>query len=189
VLSPQQVVDCSFYSQGCDGGFAYLTAGKFAKDYGMVEEACLPYQGNETTYCPHARLKPCRRWFSNNHRYIGGFYGATTERAMRREIFLHGPVAVGLQVYPDLSKYKTGIYHYTGIPAEDTRLSPDDPLEPVNHALVAVGYGVDARTGEKYWVIQNSWGPEWGDKGYFKIRRGADEVGVESLVMAADPVL
>lgn len=48
-------------------------------------------------------------------------------------------------MYPDLSKYKSGIYHYTGLPPADTRMSDDDPLEPVNHALVAVGYGVDPK--------------------------------------------
>ena len=30
-LSPQDVVSCSNYSQGCDGGFPYLIAGKYAQ--------------------------------------------------------------------------------------------------------------------------------------------------------------
>ncbi|OTF76585.1 hypothetical protein BLA29_014957, partial [Euroglyphus maynei] len=33
VFSPQEIVDCSEYSQGCDGGFGYLIAGKYAQDF------------------------------------------------------------------------------------------------------------------------------------------------------------
>ena len=32
------------------------------------------------------------------------------------------------------------------------------------HALLVVGYGPD------YFIVQNSWGTDWGDKGYAKIR-------------------
>jgi len=40
VFSTQDIVDCSNYSQGCDGGFPYIVAGKYAEDYGIVEESC-----------------------------------------------------------------------------------------------------------------------------------------------------
>ena len=41
-ISPQDVVSCNPYSQGCDGGFAYLVA-KYAQDFGIVQETCFPY--------------------------------------------------------------------------------------------------------------------------------------------------
>ena len=44
-LSPQDVVECSKYSQGCDGGFPYLIAGKYTEDFGAVPESCNPYKG------------------------------------------------------------------------------------------------------------------------------------------------
>ena len=44
-LSPQDIVECSKYSQGCDGGFPYLIAGKYAEDFGAVPEYCNPYKG------------------------------------------------------------------------------------------------------------------------------------------------
>mgnify|MGYP000642681493 CR=1 FL=1 len=45
VFSPQQVVDCAEYAQGCDGGFPYLIAGKFAQDFGVLADSCYPYKG------------------------------------------------------------------------------------------------------------------------------------------------
>ena len=37
----------------------------------------------------------------------------------------------------------------------------------LNHAVAAVGYGVEG--GVKYYIIRNSWGSGWGDRGYIKI--------------------
>lgn len=63
-----------------------------------------------------------------------------------------------------------------------------DPFELCDHAVLVVGYGADARTGEKYWIVKNSWGTGWGENGYFRIRRGNDECAVESLVFESFPI-
>ena len=86
VFSPQDVVHCSEYAQGvknvhfhllspgCDGGFPYLIAGKYAEDFGVVLEECNPYLPDPKGAC--RTQDDCRRYYATGYRYIGGYYGA-----------------------------------------------------------------------------------------------------------------
>jgi len=179
ILSPQEVVSCSQYAQGCEGGFPYLIAGKYAQDFGLVEEACFPYTGTDSPCKPK---KDCLRYYSSEYHYVGGFYGGCNEALMKLELVHHGPMAVAFQVYDDFFHYRTGIYYHTGL------RDPFNPFELTNHAVLLVGYGTDAASGMDYWIVKNSWGASWGENGYFRIRRGTDECAIESIAMAATPV-
>jgi len=76
------------------------------------------------------------------------------------------PVAVSINALDDLSLYKHGIYSNSAC-----GLSTD-------HAVLAVGYGTDAKTGMDYWILKNSWGSTWGMGGYFKMERGVNMCGI-----------
>jgi cathepsin C len=54
--------------------------------------------------------------------------------------------------------------------------------------VLLVGYGVNETTGENFWIVKNSWGQDWGENGFFRIRRGTDEVGIESIAVAVTPI-
>ncbi|GFY82422.1 aleurain-like protease [Actinidia rufa] len=72
--------------------------------------------------------------------------------------------------------YKEGVY------TSDT--CGRTPMD-VNHAVLAVGYGVE--NGVPYWLIKNSWGADWGDSGYFKMEMGKNMCGVATC--ASYPVV
>ena len=104
------------------------------------------------------------------------------EPLMKLALVERGPLAVSFEVYNDFMHYKSGIYHHTGL--EDRF----NPFEITNHAVLLVGYGSDDITGEKYWIIKNSWGPNWGEDGFFRIKRGTDECSVESIAVESFPI-
>ena len=56
----------------------------------------------------------------------------------------------------------------------------------VNHAVVAVGWGV--QNGTNYWVIRNSWGTGWGQKGYIFMQRGVNLCRVEEYPYYVTPL-
>ena len=109
------------------------------------------------------------------------YYGACNEPEMRLELVNNGPFAVGFEVLNDFMKYKGGIYRHTGL------TDRFNPWEITNHAVLVVGYGVE--DGVPFWIVKNSWGEDWGEKGYFRIIRGVDEVAFESMALATTPLV
>mmetsp|Transcript_107917 Transcript_107917/g.305094 ORF Transcript_107917/g.305094 Transcript_107917/m.305094 type:complete len:361 (+) Transcript_107917:95-1177(+) len=93
--------------------------------------------------------------------------------AIAEAIMKGGPVETAFNVFSDFENYVSGIYHHvTGEMAG-------------GHAVRIVGWGVE--DGTKYWKVANSWNPYWGEKGYFRIRRGTNEGGIEDEVTASSP--
>ena len=180
VFSTQDIVSCSEYAQGCDGGFPYLIAGKYAEDFGIVEESCFPYQGSDKVSCTRER-SGCKRYHATDYYYIGGYYGACNDKLMQIELVQNGPIAVSFEVTKDFMAYKRGIYHKVDLG------DGFNPWEITNHVVSIVGYGEEGFV--KYWIVKNSWGEQWGEKGFFRIRRGTDELSIESMAVAATPVM
>ncbi|XP_054719292.1 LOW QUALITY PROTEIN: dipeptidyl peptidase 1-like [Uloborus diversus] len=177
-FSPQDIVSCSDYSQGCEGGFPYAIAGKYAQDFGVVPEDCFPYEGHDGD----CNAKKCKRYYVARYKYVGGYFGGCNEELMKLDLLQNGPLTVAFEVYPDFMNYAGGIYHHTGVGARF------NPFYLVNHGVLITGYGISNESGEKFWIVKNSWGTGWGENGYFRIRRGTNECNIESMAVSAIPI-
>jgi hypothetical protein len=97
------------------------------------------------------------------------------ESAIREEIYNNGPVACGLAVTAELKNYTSGIF-------EDK-----SGVYTYNHYVSIYGWGETA-AGVKYWQVQNSYGPTWGEEGTFRIVRGQNNLGIENLCYFGVPL-
>lgn len=176
---------CSEYTQGCKGGYPELTA-KWSEDVGLLPASCAPYatEGKCAISCDVSKLG--KRYRAANYRYIGGFYGDSNAADMMLELYRNGPIVVAFEPTEDFMYYAGGIFAdpRVGVPAPLRRSSTE--WQKVDHAVLLVGWGEEL--GQKYWIVQNSWGDSWGEGGYFRIARDINDSGVESVAVAADVV-
>lgn len=90
------------------------------------------------------------------------------EEAMKCRIALYGPMHVSIAIgNTSLENYKSGIWDDPGLNCSK--------LTKIDHAVTLVGYGSELNNMGQltdYWLVQNSWGPNWGVNGFFKIKRG-----------------
>jgi cathepsin C len=169
---------CSEYNQGCDGGYGFLQS-KWSEDVGLVPEHCHPFEGSDQCGVAAGCNVGTKRYRATNHHYVGGFYGASREDNIREELVNGGPVVMSFEPTEDFMYYKGGVY----------KSGPGhihEEWEQVDHAVLLIGYGEDK--GAPYWTMQNSWGTDWGEQGFFRMARGHDESSCESIVVAADVV-
>ncbi|XP_006036386.2 cathepsin W-like, partial [Alligator sinensis] len=96
------------------------------------------------------------------------------EKKLAAHIAVQGPVTVGINAKL-MQFYKKGII-------TKNMACNCNPGE-MNHAVLLVGYGLEKKT--PYWIVKNSWGPEWGEEGFFRIYRGGNACGIASLPVAA----
>ena len=71
-------------------------------------------------------------------------------RRMMAEIHTRGPIACGVDA-TYLEEYQNGVLD-----------AGKGPFQ-IDHIISVVGWGTDAETGKKYWVVRNSWGEYWGE--------------------------
>lgn len=103
----------------------------------------------------------------------------TDESSIMKDIMKWGPMLTSFTVYADF---------YDFVPTNEGAIykhSPDSNIVG-GHAVVISGWGKES-DGTPYWWIKNSWGPDFGINGYFKMLRGSDECGIESNVIGLIP--
>lgn len=159
-LSPQQLVDCVQNPDqcggtgGCEGATAEV-AFNYTK-FGIHREADYKYTGRDQTCSVSAISPPVLT--------VGGYVQLPINDApaLMDAVANVGPVSISVAA-GKWSFYSGGVYDGRG-PRHGNDFE-------VDHAVQMVGYGTDEKTKQPYWLVRNSWGPSWGEKGYIRLAR------------------
>lgn len=180
-FSAQQLLDCVPNPRECGGqggcsGATIELAFDFVMKNGLADEGEMPYAAEARACAAQAAgsdpLGP--RSFLQQFRDLGRGRGAmefqmaswhrlpeNRLQPLMRALAEKGPVGVSVAA-DSWFTYEAGVFD----------ACPRDAV--VNHAVVLLGYGGDG-AGNKYWLIQNSWGSDWGEGGRIRILRHDDE--------------
>mmetsp|Transcript_21486 Transcript_21486/g.55816 ORF Transcript_21486/g.55816 Transcript_21486/m.55816 type:complete len:249 (-) Transcript_21486:64-810(-) len=173
VLSPEQLVSCDWEgNMGCNGGIPHL-AWDYFEAFGIVSDSCFPYSAGTGSAPKCAKTCADGQPWTTHKTKLFSTKGYSGVEAIQTAIMTSGPVEGTISVYKDFMSYTSGVYEHT----------TGDYLG--GHAIRMVGWGTE--NGTDYWLVANSWGTTWGEEGFFKIRRGTNECGIDSGAVAGTP--
>jgi len=164
-LSAQQVTSCTPNPLTCGGtggcmGSTPPLGYNYVQLFGQTAESDYPYQSGTTTNtedCLYdlSSLTPVAS--------ITGYDNLqpNSQDAVINHIATVGPLAISVAA-STFKDYHGGIFDGC----------PYDQNIALNHAVQLVGYG--SEEGVDYWIVRNSWGPNWGEDGYIRILRESE---------------
>lgn len=163
-LSEAQLFYCYGFSDtaNCKGWYTHRGA-DFLKSNGVVFESDFPYVQH---------YHKCKSGLEDKDFIkISGYKTLTSHSQMKEWLANKGPVVADYIVYEDFFQYRSGIYRR----ASNTRKG--------GHCICVVGYD-DIN---QCWICKNSWGANWGESGYFRIRYG--ECGIDDVMYGFERTL
>ena len=93
---------------------------------------------------------------------VNDYCWASLGQNIKREIFKNGPVVGQMVVHTNMLAYKEGSYHR----------AQDAFRYPGVHIAKIVGWS-SRMDGDEEWIVENSWGEDWGENGYVRVLGGA----------------
>ena len=150
-ISEQQLIDCSNNEgdNGCEGGIMAYGFQYIIDNGGICSEEEYPYEaadGQCNSSCKNVvEISDYKNISSNNETLL-------------KAIVSQQPVSVAIQAnLTSFRLYSQGVY------------SDEECGDELDHGVLIIGYGT--QNGSDYWLIKNSWGLDWGEKGYMKMLR------------------
>lgn len=190
-LSVQQVLNCGTSIAGSCHGGSHTGVFEFIKKQGFIPyETCQVYEAcsseSEEGSCASAdytcsAVNTCRTCstFSDSGGFCTGLnqfpnasiaeYGhlPNNAEAIKKEIYARGPVACGVNAN-EIDKYSGGI------------IDLPNKSRVIDHIVSITGWGTDPKSGDQYWIVRNSWGEYWGELGFYRIKLGENQLGMEA---------
>ncbi|KAM1022196.1 hypothetical protein FF1_043114 [Malus domestica] len=166
-LSEQELVDCdTTYNEGCNGGLMDYAFEFIIKNGGIDSEEDYPYKGYDATCDPYR--KNARVVSIDTYEDVP----VNSENALKKAV-ANQPIAVAIEGGGrDFQLYNSGVF--TG------RCGT-----ALDHGVTVVGYGTDK--GLDYWIVRNSWGASWGEKGYIRMQRNLGNTANGICGIAMEP--
>ncbi|XP_078432074.1 vignain-like [Wolffia australiana] len=166
-LSEQQLIDCDVKdgNQGCNGGLMTVAFKYIKNNGGLTTESNYPYEATDGT-CD-------RRKASESVVTITGYENvAMDDEQALQEAVSRQPVSVAI----DAGGFAFQMYS-SGVLSGGCGLA-------LNHGVTVIGYGEEG--GNEYWLVKNSWGQNWGEEGYVKMKRNVgNKEGLCGIAMLA----
>ncbi|KAI3968388.1 hypothetical protein MKW92_029304 [Papaver armeniacum] len=162
-LSEQQLVDCSaaYGNDGCEGGLPSQAFEYVRLNGGLESRKTYPYTEKQGA---------CRNSSAEAKVKVMGVNITQGEESLKHAVGHVGPVSVLIDAIDSFTFYEKGIF------ASD---QCGNTFVDMNHAVLAVGYGIE--NGTKYWIIKNSWGTDWGERGYGRVEMGTNMCGIATF--------
>ncbi|PNJ38623.1 CTSF isoform 3 [Pongo abelii] len=164
-LSEQELLDCDKMDKACMGGLPSNAYSAIKNLGGLETEDDYSYQGH---------MQSCNFSAEKAKVYINDSVELSqNEQKLAAWLAKRGPISVAINAF-GMQFYRHGISR---------------PLRPlcspwlIDHAVLLVGYG--NRSDVPFWAIKNSWGTDWGEKGYYYLHRGSGACGVNTMASSA----
>ena len=172
-LSPQQLTSCTTSCLGCNGGNP-IEAWDYVHTYGGQDNsAAYPYTSGttgQTGTCVAVEKKVIEDVTAD----LG--YMISDSPAMESNMLAQMALSP-MSVVVDATLWQT---YESGIITQ-----ADGCGTAVDHAVQATGYNAEGN----YWIVRNSWGEEFGEKGFVYVEYGANVCGITTQSTIAAPAV
>jgi len=142
---------------GCDGGLM-----EYIFEYG---------QDFAVSFESEYKDKKCKKPLGHSHLKVLSYdvqeseFNKHIEKHIPSLLEKYGPITVGIDTDNDyIDNYRAGVFNEKHCGTE------------IDHAVAIVGFT------KSHYIIKNSWGSDWGENGYFRLKRGVNACGIDEYV-------